>query len=91
MNSPAPLITFRTAIILAITSLLLGACATQPAPTAMNIPAADATPSREKPVTYAEFHRMMSKLADGPGLVGDRSPASAGALSDSAGFVASNP
>jgi hypothetical protein len=82
------------AVLLAATSILFGACATQPS-TAMlpsQAVATVGTETREKPVTYAELHHMMSRLAEGPGLAADRdSFAAAHQATPGSEFVATNP
>lgn len=82
------------AILLAASSLFLGACATQPSTSVLPSRAINTagTEAREKPVTYAELHHMMARLADGPGLSSDRDSYAAehNGLASS-GVVATNP
>ncbi|HZZ20599.1 MAG TPA: hypothetical protein VFE25_14585 [Opitutaceae bacterium] len=102
MNSNQSLAIVRRsalAVLLGASCLFLGACATQSANTSMSIPSIAATDmgsnkSSEKPVTYAELHHMMDRLAAGPGLIGDQywaGKAAALASDVNAGFVATNP
>jgi hypothetical protein len=87
------------AVLIGGSCLFLGACATQSANTEMNVPSASASAmgsnaSGEKPVTYAELHHMMDRLAASPGLIGDQELASNALTHGSiavAGVVATNP
>jgi hypothetical protein len=82
------------AILLAASSLFLGACATQPSTAVLptQAMATVGTEVREKPVTYAELHHMMARLAEGPGLSSDRdSYAAAHQGAAGSGIVATNP
>ena len=87
MNPSLPRVTVRSsalAVLVAASSLFLGGCATQLGNSVTSVPVSDSKESNEKPVTYAELHRMMAKLAEGPGLAQTSS-------GTAAGFVAANP
>jgi hypothetical protein len=87
------------AVLIGTSCLFLGACATQSANMGMDVPSASASAmgssaSKDKPVTYAELHHMMDRLAASPGLIGDQELAANASTHGSlagAAVVATNP